>query len=244
MTLRFNNISKNFTVNHQPMTVLKDINFSLQPGELVAIIGASGCGKSTLLRLAAGLDQADRGTITVNDAEMKGLPPQISLVFQEPRLFPWLTTAGNIHLGMEQTRLTPAEKDQRTHHFLAMMGLTDFADAYPHQLSGGMAQRVAIARGLVAGPEILLLDEPFGALDALKREQLQDMLLTVRRQSSLSILMVTHDVEEALYLADRVIIMSPKPGRIRAIHPVTLQVPRDRTDSALQLQRRQLCELL
>lgn len=244
MTLEFRHISKTFTVNQQPMTALDNIDLTLAPGELVAIIGASGCGKSTLLRLAAGLERAEQGTITINGQPVQGIPPQVSLVFQEARLFPWLTVVQNIALGMEHRDLSAERKAQQVDDYLAMMGLSGFGRAFPHQLSGGMAQRVAIARGLAAEPEILLLDEPFGALDALKRQQLQDVLVTIRQQTSLSILLVTHDVEEAIYLADRVVVMSPRPGRIRTTLPVSLPWPRTRTDIALQLQRQQLCDLL
>lgn len=244
MTLQFQNVSKIFSVNQQPLKVLDNINLTLDPGELVALIGASGCGKSTLLRLAAGLEAAEQGRITLNGQPIRGIPPRVSMVFQEARLFPWLTTSQNIRLGMEQMQLAETQKCEQIAEVLATMGLEKFSEAYPHQLSGGMAQRVAIARGLVARPEILLLDEPFAALDALKREQLQDVLVEVRQQSVLSILMVTHDVEEALYLADRVVVMAPGPGRIRATFPVTLPQPRRRTDRELQRQRRQLHELL
>ncbi len=244
MTLHFQHVSKIFKVNQQPLTVLDDISLQLHPGELVALIGASGCGKSTLLRLAAGLEQAEQGSVILNGQTVRGVPSQISMVFQEARLFPWLTTSQNIRLGMENSTLTGREKSDQIASVLAMMGLEGFSEAYPHQLSGGMAQRVAIARGIVARPEILLLDEPFAALDALKREQLQDVLVSIRQQNALSILMVTHDVEEALYLADRVVVMSARPGRIRATLPVLLPHPRNRTDAELQRQRRQLHELL
>lgn len=244
MSLQFSHISKFFTVNGQALPALQEINLALAPGELVAIIGASGCGKSTLLRLAAGLEQAEQGQIIVNGRPLHGIPPRVSLVFQEARLFPWLTVADNIALGMEQQHLPPQETARQVAHYLAMMGLEGFAQAWPHQLSGGMAQRVAIARGLAAQPTILLLDEPFGALDALTRQQLQDSLAAIRRQTNLSILLVTHDVEEALFLADRIVVMSPRPGRIRHILPVELSWPRARTGQALQQQRQLLCELL
>lgn len=244
MTLQFRQISKQFIVNQKPISVLEDIDLTLQQNELVAIIGASGCGKSTLLRLAVGLEHAEQGDILLNGAPITGVLPQISLVFQDARLFPWLTVAQNIALGMEHRDLNPAEKQAQINHYLAMVGLSGFAEALPHQLSGGMAQRVAIARGLAGQPDILLLDEPFGALDALKRQQLQDALVTIRRQTELSILLVTHDVEEALYLADRVVVMAPNPGRIRTMIPVNLPWPRQRTDATLQRQRQALYDLL
>ncbi|KHN51582.1 ABC transporter ATP-binding protein [Pectobacterium fontis] len=244
MSLHFQHITKYFTVNGALLTVLQDIDLSLHAGELVAIIGASGCGKSTLLRLAAGIDTTERGCILVGDRPVRGIPDEVSLVFQEPRLFPWLTVTDNIRLGMLNLSLSPAETEQRIAHYLQMMGLEGFADAWPHQLSGGMAQRVAIARGLVSTPRILLLDEPFGALDALTKQQLQARLAEIRQQTDLTILLVTHDVEEAVFLADRVVVMSPRPGRISAILPVPLTYPRDRTSAALLEQRQAVSQAL
>ena len=244
MTLQFRQVSKQFIVNQQPINVLDSIDLTLHKNELVAIIGASGCGKSTLLRLASGLEQAEQGSILLDGKPLTGILPQISLVFQEARLFPWLTVAQNIALGMEHRGLGTADKAEQIVGYLSMVGLSGFAEAFPHQLSGGMAQRVAIARGLASQPDILLLDEPFGALDALKRQQLQDALVNIRQQTQLSILLVTHDVEEALYLADRVVVMSPHPGRIRTTIPVDLPWPRQRTDSVLQRQRQVLYDLL
>ncbi|MDX5630443.1 MULTISPECIES: ABC transporter ATP-binding protein [unclassified Brenneria] len=244
MSLQFQHISKRFTVNGTSLTVLQEINLALRVGELVAIIGASGCGKSTILRLAAGLEDAEQGTILLGDRPVQGIPADVSLVFQEPRLFPWLTVADNIRLGMLNLDLSAAETAGQIAHYLQMMGLERFADALPHQLSGGMAQRVAIARGLASRPKILLLDEPFGALDALTKQQLQQRLADIRRQTDLTILLVTHDVEEAVFLADRVVVMSPRPGRISAILPVELPYPRMRTSQTLLTQRQRLSEAL
>ncbi|MFJ5435099.1 ABC transporter ATP-binding protein [Pectobacterium sp. CHL-2024] len=244
MSLHFQHITKHFTVNGVPLTVLQDIDLSLQAGELVAVIGASGCGKSTLLRLAAGIDTTERGRILIGERPVQGIPDDVSLVFQEPRLFPWLTVTDNIRLGMLNLNLSPAEVERRIAHYLQMMGLEGFADAWPHQLSGGMAQRVAIARGLVSTPRILLLDEPFGALDALTKQQLQERLAEIRQQTDLTILLVTHDVEEAVFLADSVVVMSPRPGRISRILPINLTYPRDRTSTALLEQRQAVSQAL
>ncbi|QHQ20225.1 ATP-binding cassette domain-containing protein [Pectobacterium brasiliense] len=244
MSLHFQHITKHFTVNGVPLTVLQDIDLSLQAGELVAVIGASGCGKSTLLRLAAGIDTTERGRILIGERPVQGIPDDVSLVFQEPRLFPWLTVTDNIRLGMLNLDLSPTEVTRRIAHYLQMMGLEGFADAWPHQLSGGMAQRVAIARGLVSTPRILLLDEPFGALDALTKQQLQERLAEIRQQTDLTILLVTHDVEEAVFLADSVVVMSPRPGRISRILPINLTYPRDRTSTALLEQRQALSQAL
>ncbi|MBN7766931.1 ABC transporter ATP-binding protein [Pectobacterium brasiliense] len=244
MSLHFQHITKHFTVNGVPLTVLQDIDLSLQAGELVAVIGASGCGKSTLLRLAAGIDTTERGRILIGERPVQGIPDDVSLVFQEPRLFPWLTVTDNIRLGMLNLDLSPTEVERRIAHYLQMMGLEGFADAWPHQLSGGMAQRVAIARGLVSTPRILLLDEPFGALDALTKQQLQERLAEIRQQTDLTILLVTHDVEEAVFLADSVVVMSPRPGRISRILPINLTYPRDRTSTALLEQRQAVSQAL
>ncbi|MEH0835542.1 ABC transporter ATP-binding protein [Pectobacterium cacticida] len=244
MSLHFHHITKHFIVNDTPLTVLQDIDLSLHAGELVAIIGASGCGKSTLLRLAAGIDTTERGRILIGERPVRGIPDDVSLVFQEPRLFPWLTVTDNIRLGMLNLNLSPVEVARRITHYLQMMGLEGFADAWPHQLSGGMAQRVAIARGLVSTPRILLLDEPFGALDALTKQQLQTRLAEIRQQTDLAILLVTHDVEEAVFLADRVVVMSPRPGRISRILPIKLTYPRDRTSTALLEQRQVVSQAL
>lgn len=244
MPLQFHHITKQFTVQHQPLTVLQDVSLSLAPGELVAIIGSSGCGKSTLLRLAAGLEQAQQGSITIDGQPLTGIHPDVSLVFQEPRLFPWLSVKENIRLGMINLPLSAAQSEQQIAHYLEMMGLEDFASAWPHQLSGGMAQRVAIARGLASRPKILLLDEPFGALDAMTKQQLQHRLAEIRRHTTLTILLVTHDVEEAVFLADRVVVMSPRPGRISALLPISLPYPRDRTSQTLLAHRQALGEAL
>ncbi|PWC15381.1 ABC transporter ATP-binding protein [Brenneria corticis] len=244
MSLQFQHITKRFTVNGASLTALQEINLALRAGELVAIIGASGCGKSTILRLAAGLEKAEQGTILLGDRPVQGIPADVSLVFQEPRLFPWLTVTDNIRLGMLNLDLSAAETAGQIAHYLRMMGLEGFADALPHQLSGGMAQRVAIARGLATRPKILLLDEPFGALDAITKQQLQQRLADIRRQTDLTILLVTHDVEEAVFLADRVVVMSPRPGRISDILPVNLPYPRERNSQALLTQRQILSEAL
>eukprot|EP01031_Cornospumella_fuschlensis_P011026 gene11027-biopygen9281 len=184
-------------------TVLQNVQLKLQEREVVSLLGPSGCGKSTLLRIVAGLERDYVGRTLRGEGE-------VSFVFQEPRLMPWLTVAQNI--GFADDRGYDRERVAR---LIREVGLEGFADALPKQLSGGMAQRVAIARGLVASPRILLLDEPFGALDALTRQQMQDELLAIRKRQRITTLLVTHDAEEAIYLADRVVVMAPRPGRIK-----------------------------
>ncbi|WP_263263300.1 ABC transporter ATP-binding protein [Pseudomonas sp. RIT-PI-S] len=238
--VRFAHVGKHFAVEGGELEAIRDFNLEIADGEFIAIVGASGCGKSTLLRLLVGLDPAYHGQILVDGKAAKGVGGDRGIVFQEHRLFPWLTAAENVALGLATSPLSPAQRQQRVSDFLGLVGLADFAQAYPHQLSGGMSQRVAIARGLVASPRILLLDEPFGALDALTRQQMQDELLRIRARAQVTTLLVTHDVEEAIYLADRVVVMEPRPGRIKRIVEVTLPHPRLRNGLAFQQLRDEL----
>ena len=224
----FNHVGKTFAVAGGEVEAIREFNLDIAEGEFVAIVGSSGCGKSTLLRLLIGLDTEFRGEIRVDGQRVSGIGSERGIVFQEHRLFPWLTVAENIGLGLVNEPLSAAERQRRIGDFIELVGLKDFARAYPHQLSGGMAQRVAIARGLVASPRILLLDEPFGALDALTRQQLQEELLRIRQRERITTVLVTHDVEEALFLADRVVVMAPRPGRIKRIVEVPLAHPRER----------------
>ena len=225
----FEKVGKTFSVDGQPFEAIRDFDLSIEQGEFIAIVGSSGCGKSTLLRL----DNDYSGQIRVDGKPVSGIGGERGIVFQEHRLFPWLTVEQNIALGLVNDKLTQGERARRVHEFVQLVGLVGFESAYPHQLSGGMAQRVAIARGLVASPRILLLDEPFGALDALTRQQLQDELLAIRERSGVTILLVTHDAEEATYLADRVVVLEPRPGRIKAVVEIGLPHPRQRTGVAL-----------
>ncbi|MDG9881387.1 ABC transporter ATP-binding protein [Pseudomonas sp. GD04058] len=225
----FNHVGKTFAVAGGEVEAIREFNLDIAEGEFVAIVGSSGCGKSTLLRLLIGLDTEFRGEIRVDGQRVSGIGSERGIVFQEHRLFPWLTVAENIGLGLVNEPLSAAERQRRIGDFIELVGLKDFARAYPHQLSGGMAQRVAIARGLVASPRILLLDEPFGALDALTRQQMQDELLAIRERARITTVLVTHDVEEAIFLADRVVVMEPRPGRIKRVVQVTLPHPRQRS---------------
>lgn len=240
----FRRVAKVFAVDGAPVAAVSDFSLDIGEGEFVAIVGGSGCGKSTLLRLLVGLDPFHDGEITIGGAPVAGVGADRAIVFQEHRLFPWLTVAQNVGLGLADEKLSRIERDRRVAEHLDLVGLQGFARALPHQLSGGMAQRVAIARGLVASPRILMLDEPFAALDALTRRQLQDELLRIHRQQAVTTLLVTHDVEEALYLADRVVVMTPRPGTIRRIVAVTQPRPRVRTDAGLQALREEILALL
>jgi ABC-type nitrate/sulfonate/bicarbonate transport system ATPase subunit len=227
-SLVLSRIVKTFTAGAGDFVAVEDFSLSVASGAFVAIVGASGCGKSTILRMIAGLEVPDRGEILAGGTRVAGPGLDRGLVFQEARLMPWLTVRQNIGLALQKVPMDAAQRRAVIDEHIALVGLAGFAEAYPRQLSGGMAQRVAIARGLAARPEILLLDEPFGALDALTRVRLQTELQRIWRAEAITMLLVTHDVEEAVFLADRVVIMSPRPGRIVAIEAVDLARPRDR----------------
>lgn len=216
----------------QQVTALQNFSLDIAAGELVVLVGSSGCGKSTLLRMLVGLEEATQGEIRISGERVTGVGKARGIVFQEPRLFPWLSVIDNVMLGLADEKLSRAAKRQRAREMLARVQLSDFERALPAQLSGGMAQRVAIARGLVARPQILMLDEPFGALDALTRHTLQQALLQIHRSEGTTTLLVTHDVEEAVALADRVVVLSPRPGRIREVVSLALPHPRQRDDAA------------
>jgi sulfonate transport system ATP-binding protein len=236
----FRHVAKSFPVDGRELQAIERFDLEIADGEFIAIVGASGCGKSTLLRLLVGLDREFQGEIRIDGALIDGIGGERGIVFQEHRLFPWLSVEQNVALGLVNEPLSETGKATRVADYLQLVGLTAFARAYPHQLSGGMAQRVAIARGLVASPRILLLDEPVGALDALTRQQLQEELLRIRQRERITTVLVTHDVEEALFLADRVVVMAPRPGRIKRIVEVPLQHPRERGGYDVLRQREAL----
>ncbi len=231
-TLAVQHLHKHYTVEKDGRTeklpVLQDITLSIAPGEFVSIVGSSGCGKSTLLRLIIGLEDDYQGEILLDGQRVVGTSLQRGIVFQEHRLFPWLTVTGNVGLGLLNSDLTEGQRRATVQAHIELVGLKGFENAYPYQLSGGMSQRVAIARALVNRPEVLLLDEPFGALDALTRAHLQQELHRIWQAEGITMVLVTHDVEEAVYLGDRVVVMEPRPGRVRRIVPVDLAHPRNR----------------
>ena len=228
-TLSIQNVNKSFTVDGQKVDVLKDINLEVQEGEFIAIVGHSGCGKSTLLKIIAGLEKNDTGLVTVDGKEVNGAGMDRGMIFQEHRLFPWMSIEKNVQRGLKG--LSKEEKTKLSDQYLELVKLSEFKKAYPSQLSGGMSQRAAIARSLVSQPEVLLLDEPFGALDALTKIELQEELLKIRERFHNTMLMVTHDIEEAVYLADRIVVMSARPGRIKDVIKVELGTYRDRGGS-------------
>ncbi|MGJ7499694.1 ABC transporter ATP-binding protein [Variovorax sp. ZT5P49] len=231
-TLEIRQLSKQYEVEGAPLKVLDDISLTITPGEFVSIVGSSGCGKSTLLRLIVGLEADYRGEVLIDGNRIVGTSLDRGIVFQEHRLFPWLTVRDNIALGLLNAGLSAEQKRKEVQAHIELVGLKGFESAYPHQLSGGMSQRVAIARALVNRPEILLLDEPFGALDAMTRAHLQQELHRIWQAEGITMILVTHDVEEAVYLGDKVVVMEPRPGRIRRIVPVALAHPRNRVDGA------------
>lgn len=237
------NVTQAFRSSDNDLPVLDDISISVEPGELIALVGPSGSGKSTLIRLLAGLDKPLFGSVHVGGALVTAPDPSRALVFQDPTLLPWRTVRGNVAIG-PQARRVKAGSGKRIDDALALVGLTDFADAWPAQLSGGMAQRAALARALVNDPSVLLLDEPLGRLDALTRRDLQGELLRLWQERGFTAVLITHDVSEALVLADRLVVLSPRPARIREIVDITLDRPRDQSTPEFVALRARILDLL
>lgn len=225
--LEVRGLSKSFSVQGEPLTVLEDINFQLSPREFVCLVGASGCGKSTLLNIVAGLASPSSGSVAVDGRVVTGPGSDRGMVFQNYTLYPWLTVSQNIAFGLQLRKMPKTEQRERIEYYLNVVGLAPFANAYPKQLSGGMKQRVAIARALANEPAVLLMDEPFGALDAQTKEQMQQFLLELWEKTHVTVLMITHDVEEAIFLSQRVYVLSARPGRVKLEVPVTLPERRD-----------------
>jgi NitT/TauT family transport system ATP-binding protein len=217
-------VDKTFPTRSGPLQALRSIDLTLADGEFVSIVGASGCGKSTLLRIVAGLEPASAGELLLDGKPLLGPGKDRGMVFQQYTLFPWLSALENVEFALRHLPRKQREVVART--FLEVVGLLKFADSYPHQLSGGMQQRVAIARALALRPSILLMDEPFGALDAQTRGLMQELLLSVWERDRLSVLFVTHDIDEAIFLADRICVLSTNPGQVREVIDVPLLRPR------------------
>ena len=244
--LRIRDVSKSFAVPDDPGArrgALETVSLSVAAGELVSLVGPSGCGKSTLLRLVAGLDSPDSGELLVGSESITGPNAERGLVFQDPNLFPWLTVRRNIEAGLVAGGVL-SEKRGEVDEFMRLVGLETFGSAYPHHLSGGMAQRVALARALINHPKVLLLDEPLGALDAFTRMRMQDEVLRIWQARQTTMLLVTHDIDEAIYMSDRIVIMTQRPGRIERTIPVPLDRPRDRSSSEFLHLRGEILELL
>lgn len=243
--LEFNNVSKSFirSDSNSITNALDDINFEIHDGEFVSIVGPSGCGKSTILRLIAGLIFPTTGDIILDDKEITGPSSERGMVFQKSTLFPWLTVGENVGFSGE---LKNKEKisQETIENMLSKVGLLDFKNSYPSNLSGGMAQRVSLIRTLINKPEVLLLDEPLGALDAFTRMNMQDEILKLWNEEKNMTIMVTHDVDEAVYMSTKVIVMEPRPGRVKKIVPIDLEYPRKRTSKEFTDYRNELLETL
>ena len=245
-SLRVQEVGKSFPVPDAPGTnrlALGGISFSVASGELVSLVGPSGRGKSTLLRLIAGLDVPDSGELLVGNEKIVEPSAERGLVFQDPNLFPWLTVRRNIEAGLV-ARGVLREKRNEVGEFMRLVGLEAFANAYPHHLSGGMAQRVALARALINHPKVLLLDEPLGALDAFTRMRMQDEVMRLWENRRTTMLLVTHDIDEAIYMSARILVMTPAPGRIDREIDIGLARPRDRTSDSFLRFRREILEHL
>jgi NitT/TauT family transport system ATP-binding protein len=242
--LKIKNVSKIFQVDGNDMEALHDINLSINENEFICFIGPSGCGKTTLLRIIAGLDVPTSGAVYLKGDAITGPGPERGMVFQEYSLFPWRTVLDNVAFGLQLKGVPKEKRYEMARLYLRMVGLERFEDSYPHELSGGMKQRVAIARALVNDPLALLMDEPFGALDAQTRNIMQSELLRIWNEEKKTIVFVTHSVDEAIYLGDRIVMMSARPGRIKEIIDIDLPRPRNRTSSEVnRIRDRVLCDL-
>jgi NitT/TauT family transport system ATP-binding protein/sulfonate transport system ATP-binding protein len=242
--LEIENVDRTFIDNNDnSVEALRNVSLSVRRGEFISIIGSSGCGKTTLLRLIAGLDAPEAGSLRLNGEEITGTDPHRGYVFQQGSLFPWLTVEKNIASGLKARHVYRGQKSEVA-KYIELIDLQGFEKAFPHQISGGMAQRVAIARALINKPEALLLDEPMGALDSFTRADIQDKLLELWRRDKTTMILVTHDVDEAIYLSDRIVIMTPRPGKINEILEVKLSHPRQRSDPEFLELRRDILEKL
>jgi NitT/TauT family transport system ATP-binding protein len=229
--VKITDVAKSFvTERGLAVCALEKASLDIDRGEFVCIVGPSGCGKSTLLRIIAGLERADSGQTTYNGQPLDRPHRDVGMVFQEYSVLPWRTVLDNVCLGLEFLREKKAARVETAMHYLGLVGMTRFAEAFPYELSGGMRQRVAIARALATDPQVLLMDEPFGALDAHTRILMQKELLRIWRETGKTVVLVTHSVDEALYLADRIVVMTARPGRIREVINVGLKHPRDRSN--------------
>ena len=236
-------LSKSYKLNGTPLQVLRDINLHVRSGESLAIVGASGSGKTTLLRVLAGLEESDSGEVLVDGKAIRGVGAERAVIFQEPRLLPWLTVLDNVAFGLETRGLSREQARSRASHYVKLVGLQQFEAAYPRQLSGGMAQRVDIARALAVQPEILLLDEPLGALDAMTKIGMQQELARIWRDEDVTTILVTHDLEEAIYLADRILILPREKGGEPRLIEIDLPRPRDRSAPEFVRHREELLNL-
>lgn len=226
VTLEVTSLNKEFNTSQGSVCALKDIHFKVHRREFVCVIGPSGCGKSTLIRILAGLENPTSGSMLLNGEAVKGPSSDRGMVFQGYTLFPWLSVKRNVMFGLQQSGLGKSAAEEQAMQWIELVGLSSFADAYPHQLSGGMKQRVAIARALANQPKILLMDEPFGALDPQTRLKMQSYLMEIWRNIDITVLFITHDLDEAIYLADRILVLKANPGEVQEIIEVPVPQPR------------------
>ncbi len=244
MVFKIKKVNKNFQNNTMEMEILKDIDLTIEDGEFLVLLGPSGCGKTTLLRMIAGLDFPSSGTITENDVPVLTPSPERGFVFQQYSLFPWRTVLDNVAFGLEVKGINEEERYEKAKNYIEMVGLSAFIESYPNQLSGGMKQRVAIARALVNEPDSLLMDEPFAALDVLSRHKLQKEIIQIWEQETKTIIFVTHNVDEAVFLADRILVFSERPGRIIETFNIDQERMRDRTSEEYLDIKRKITGLL
>ena len=224
-------VSQRYLQKGEEYCALEHVDLTIERGEFICLLGPSGCGKTTLLNAIAGFLPVKEGNITIDGKAVKGPSEKYVTIFQNYGLLPWRNVQKNVELGLESKAISKHERQRIAEHYIGLVGLGDFRHHHPHQLSGGMQQRVAIARALATDPEILFMDEPFGALDALTRYKLQDEIAELQKSQKKTVLFVTHDIDESVYLADHIVVMSPNPGRIQRIIPVDLGRPRDRTSA-------------
>ncbi|MBR1824535.1 MAG: ABC transporter ATP-binding protein [Ruminococcus sp.] len=243
-SIKFDGVKKDFlTMEGETVNALSGVDLEIEKGSFVCLIGPSGCGKSTMLRLLAGLDTPTEGTIYIDDKKVTRPDYDRGLVFQDPNLFPWLNIYDNIAFGLKVRKLFKDRKND-VGEFIELVGLKGFENSFPHQLSGGMCQRASLARALIGHPQALLLDEPLGALDAFTRMNMQDELLRIKKEKEMTMIMVTHDVDEAVYLADKIVVMTPRPAKIEQIIDVRLSQPRDRNNAEFIRLRSKILQIL
>jgi len=240
--IKIENVRKSFFNKNQENLILADISFDIKQGEIISILGESGCGKSTILNIIGGFEKANKGQVLM-DGKVVTQPSRKSvMLFQNYGLLPWRTVLKNVELGIEGLKLPSNERKEKALHYLQLVGLEGKEGLFPHELSGGMQQRVGIARALALQPELILMDEPFAALDTFNRYYLQNELLRIQTQEKTTMILVTHDIDEAIYLSDRIIIMHPNPGRIHKVIPINLSKPRDRSHNDFQYYRKLVFE--
>jgi NitT/TauT family transport system ATP-binding protein len=245
MTLIIDHLSKQFAKNgKETVDSLTDINVRIDDGEFICILGPSGCGKTTLLRIVAGLENPTTGRVLIDDVQIDRPNPKLGMIFQDYSLYPWRTVNENIVFGLELRGVGKEQRAKVALEYLELAGLSGFGSSYPYELSGGMRQRVAVVRALAVNPSVLLMDEPFGALDAQTRNRLQHDLLEIWDKTKKTILFVTHSVDEAVFLADRVVVLTPRPGQVCEVLPIELERPRDRTSVEFAKIRRYVLDLI